>query len=115
MVRTKQAGKRTRVDPDAPPAPPRLSQMPVESWFEEDDQITAYQERLSRMEILVQYPNEAESCMRIDVIDSLIQDAIEEENSSNIEELLQAEIEEKHQEEASESLPTKPEKIVEDK
>ncbi|MED6179190.1 hypothetical protein PIB30_114831, partial [Stylosanthes scabra] len=53
MVRTKQAGKRTRVDPDAPPAPPRLSQIPVESWFEEDDQITAYQERLSRMEILV--------------------------------------------------------------
>ncbi|MED6141475.1 hypothetical protein PIB30_103760 [Stylosanthes scabra] len=53
MVRTKQTGKRTRVDPDAPPAPPRLSQMPVESWFEEDDQITAYQERLSRMEILV--------------------------------------------------------------
>ncbi|MED6153610.1 hypothetical protein PIB30_103792 [Stylosanthes scabra] len=53
MVRTKQAGKRTRVDLDAPPAPPRLSQMPVESWFEEDDQITAYQERLSRMEILV--------------------------------------------------------------
>ncbi|MED6166171.1 hypothetical protein PIB30_106463 [Stylosanthes scabra] len=53
MVRTKHTGKRTRVDPDAPPAPPRLSQMPVESWFEEDDQITAYQERLSRMEILV--------------------------------------------------------------
>ncbi|MED6129035.1 hypothetical protein PIB30_103804 [Stylosanthes scabra] len=53
MVRTKQTGKRTRVDPDAPPAPPRLSQMPVESWFEEDDQITTYQERLSRMEILV--------------------------------------------------------------
>ncbi|MED6223502.1 hypothetical protein PIB30_074514, partial [Stylosanthes scabra] len=53
MVRTKQIGKRTRVDPDAPPAPPRLSQMPVESWFEENDQITAYQERLSRMEILV--------------------------------------------------------------
>ncbi|MED6130010.1 hypothetical protein PIB30_113790, partial [Stylosanthes scabra] len=27
--------------------------MPVESWFEEDDERTAYQERLSRMEILV--------------------------------------------------------------
>ncbi|MED6153107.1 hypothetical protein PIB30_098394 [Stylosanthes scabra] len=53
MVRTKLTGKRTRVNPDAPPAPPRLSQMPVESWFEEDDQITAYQERISRMEILV--------------------------------------------------------------
>ncbi|MED6179030.1 hypothetical protein PIB30_113222, partial [Stylosanthes scabra] len=33
MVRTKQAGKRTRVDSDAPPAPPRLSQMPVKSWY----------------------------------------------------------------------------------
>ncbi|MED6215172.1 hypothetical protein PIB30_110769, partial [Stylosanthes scabra] len=53
MARTKQTGKRTRVDPDAPAPPPRLSQMPVESWFEEDDQRTAYQERLSRMEILV--------------------------------------------------------------
>ncbi|MED6177910.1 hypothetical protein PIB30_102602 [Stylosanthes scabra] len=53
MARTKQTGKRTRVDPNAPPAPPRLSQMPVESWFEEDDKRTAYQERLSRMEILV--------------------------------------------------------------
>ncbi|MED6150947.1 hypothetical protein PIB30_077532, partial [Stylosanthes scabra] len=63
----------------------------------------------------MQHPNEVESCMRIDVIDSLIQDSIEEENSSNIEELLQAEIEEEHHEEASESLPTKPEKIIEDK
>ncbi|MED6190213.1 hypothetical protein PIB30_103707, partial [Stylosanthes scabra] len=53
MARTKQTGKRTRVDPNAPPAPPRLSQMLVESWFEEDDERTAYQERLSRMEILV--------------------------------------------------------------
>ncbi|MED6189776.1 hypothetical protein PIB30_099274 [Stylosanthes scabra] len=53
MARTKQTGKRTRVDPNAPPAPPRLSQMPVESWFEEDDERTAYQERLLRMEILV--------------------------------------------------------------
>ncbi|MED6154320.1 hypothetical protein PIB30_111238, partial [Stylosanthes scabra] len=53
MARTKQTGKRTRVDPNAPPAPPRLSQMPVESWFEEDDERTAYQERLSRMKILV--------------------------------------------------------------
>ncbi|MED6202132.1 hypothetical protein PIB30_102246 [Stylosanthes scabra] len=53
MARTKQTGKRTRVDSDAPPAPPRLSQMPVESWFEEDEQRTTYQERLSRMEILV--------------------------------------------------------------
>ncbi|MED6189628.1 hypothetical protein PIB30_097924 [Stylosanthes scabra] len=53
MACTKQTGKRTHVDPNALPAPPRLSQMPVESWFEEDDQRTVYQERLSRMEILV--------------------------------------------------------------
>ncbi|MED6167119.1 hypothetical protein PIB30_116076, partial [Stylosanthes scabra] len=53
MARTKQIGKRARVDPNAPPAPPRLSQMPMESWFEEDEERTAYQERLSRMEILV--------------------------------------------------------------
>ncbi|MED6165665.1 hypothetical protein PIB30_101826, partial [Stylosanthes scabra] len=63
----------------------------------------------------MQHPNEAESCMSIDVINSLIQDAIEEENSSNIEELLQAEIEEEEKEEAHESLPTKPEKVIEDK
>ncbi|MED6189581.1 hypothetical protein PIB30_097419, partial [Stylosanthes scabra] len=63
----------------------------------------------------MQHPNEAESCMRIDVIDSLIQDAIEDENSSNSEELFQAEIEEVEEEEAHESLPTKPEKIIEEK
>ncbi|MED6224756.1 hypothetical protein PIB30_087237 [Stylosanthes scabra] len=44
--------KCTRVDRDAPPPPPRLSQMPVERWFEEDDERVAYDERLSRMEIL---------------------------------------------------------------
>ncbi|MED6177873.1 hypothetical protein PIB30_102150, partial [Stylosanthes scabra] len=63
----------------------------------------------------MQPPNEVESCMRIDVIDSLIQDAIQEENSSNIEELLQTKIEEEHHEDTSESLPTKPEKIIEEK
>ncbi|MED6165399.1 hypothetical protein PIB30_099193 [Stylosanthes scabra] len=53
MARTNQSGKRTRVDPDALPEPPRLSQMPVDSWFEEDDERTAYHERLSVLEILV--------------------------------------------------------------
>ncbi|MED6116767.1 hypothetical protein PIB30_103286, partial [Stylosanthes scabra] len=31
----------------------------------------------------MQHPNEAESCMRIDIIDSLIQDVIEDKNSSD--------------------------------
>ncbi|MED6161944.1 hypothetical protein PIB30_065749, partial [Stylosanthes scabra] len=63
----------------------------------------------------MQHPNEVENCMKIDVIDSLIQDAIEDENSSNIEELLQAEIKEEREEEAHEPLSTKQEKIIEEK
>ncbi|MED6152838.1 hypothetical protein PIB30_095848 [Stylosanthes scabra] len=53
MSRVKQAGKRARTDPNAPQPPPRLSQTPVEWWFTEDDERTAYDERLSRMEILL--------------------------------------------------------------
>ncbi|MED6200522.1 hypothetical protein PIB30_085983, partial [Stylosanthes scabra] len=63
----------------------------------------------------MQHPSEAESCMRIDVIDSLIQHAFEDKNSSNIEERFQAKIEEEEVEEAHEPLPTKPEKIIEEK
>ncbi|MED6126327.1 hypothetical protein PIB30_077425 [Stylosanthes scabra] len=52
MSRVKQAGKRARTDPNAPQPPVRLSQTPVERWFAEDDERTAFDERLSRMEIL---------------------------------------------------------------
>ncbi|MED6226084.1 hypothetical protein PIB30_100062 [Stylosanthes scabra] len=52
MSHVKQAGKRARTDPNAPQPPLRLSQTPVERWFAEDDERTAYDERLSRMEIL---------------------------------------------------------------
>ncbi|MED6177299.1 hypothetical protein PIB30_096905 [Stylosanthes scabra] len=52
MSHVKQAGKRARTDPNAPQPPLRLSQTPVERWFEKDDERTAYDERLSRMEIL---------------------------------------------------------------
>ncbi|MED6164407.1 hypothetical protein PIB30_089706 [Stylosanthes scabra] len=53
MARTKQTGKHTRTDLDAPPALPRLTQMSVNSWFEEDDERISYHERLSVMELLV--------------------------------------------------------------
>ncbi|MED6213519.1 hypothetical protein PIB30_094183 [Stylosanthes scabra] len=52
MSRVKQAGKHTRTNPNAPQPPLRLSETLVERWFEEDDERTAYDERLSRMEIL---------------------------------------------------------------
>ncbi|MED6211572.1 hypothetical protein PIB30_075034 [Stylosanthes scabra] len=52
MSRAKQAGKRARTDPNAPQPPLRLSQTPVERWFAEDDERTAFDERLSRMELL---------------------------------------------------------------
>ncbi|MED6150499.1 hypothetical protein PIB30_072874 [Stylosanthes scabra] len=52
MSRVKRAGKRARTDPNAPQPPLRLSQTPVERWFAEDDERTAYDEHLSRMEIL---------------------------------------------------------------
>ncbi|MED6188954.1 hypothetical protein PIB30_090894 [Stylosanthes scabra] len=52
MSRVKQAGKHARTDPNAPQPPLRLSQTPVERWFAEDDEKTAYDEHLSRMEIL---------------------------------------------------------------
>ncbi|MED6141535.1 hypothetical protein PIB30_104450, partial [Stylosanthes scabra] len=63
----------------------------------------------------MQHPNKAESCMRIDIIDSLIQDIIKDKNSSNIEELFKAEIKEEEEEEVHEPIPTKPEKIIEEK
>ncbi|MED6115805.1 hypothetical protein PIB30_094258 [Stylosanthes scabra] len=53
MSRVKQAGKWARTDPNTPQPPPRLSQTPVERWFVEDDERTAYDEHLSRMEILL--------------------------------------------------------------
>ncbi|MED6164537.1 hypothetical protein PIB30_091037 [Stylosanthes scabra] len=52
MSRVKQAGKRARTDPNTPQPPLRLSQTPVERWFAEDDERTAFDELLSRMEIL---------------------------------------------------------------
>ncbi|MED6139780.1 hypothetical protein PIB30_087170 [Stylosanthes scabra] len=52
MSHMKQAGKRARTDPNAPQPLLRLSQTPVERWFEEDDEITAYDECLLRIEIL---------------------------------------------------------------
>ncbi|MED6196135.1 hypothetical protein PIB30_044492 [Stylosanthes scabra] len=52
MLRVKQTGRQTRIDPNALPMPPRFSQLLVERWFEDDDERLAYDERLSRMEIL---------------------------------------------------------------
>ncbi|MED6116727.1 hypothetical protein PIB30_102875 [Stylosanthes scabra] len=49
MPRFKQAGRRSRVERGASP---RLSQMSVNRWFENDNERDAYDERLSRMEIL---------------------------------------------------------------
>ncbi|MED6164281.1 hypothetical protein PIB30_088166 [Stylosanthes scabra] len=51
MSRVKQTGRRTRVDPNALPMPPRLSQLPEERWFDDDNERLAYDERLSKMEI----------------------------------------------------------------
>ncbi|MED6226271.1 hypothetical protein PIB30_101936 [Stylosanthes scabra] len=52
MPRVKQIGRRTRMDPNALPMPPCFSQMPEERWFEDDNERLAYDERLSKMEIL---------------------------------------------------------------
>ncbi|MED6210107.1 hypothetical protein PIB30_060995 [Stylosanthes scabra] len=52
MPRIKQIGRRTRVDPNALPMPPRLSQLPEERWFDDDNERLTYDERLSKMEIL---------------------------------------------------------------
>ncbi|MED6114647.1 hypothetical protein PIB30_082417 [Stylosanthes scabra] len=52
MARVKQVLTRTRVERGAPPSPPRLSQLPVNRWFENDNERDAYDERLSMMEIL---------------------------------------------------------------
>ncbi|MED6180430.1 hypothetical protein PIB30_010361 [Stylosanthes scabra] len=52
MARVKQVVRRTQVERGAPPPPPRLSQMPVNRWFENDNERDAYDEQLSMMEIL---------------------------------------------------------------
>ncbi|MED6116752.1 hypothetical protein PIB30_103140 [Stylosanthes scabra] len=52
MPRVKQTSRRTRVDPNALPMPPRLSQLPEERWFDDDNERLACDERLSKMEIL---------------------------------------------------------------
>ncbi|MED6127554.1 hypothetical protein PIB30_089136 [Stylosanthes scabra] len=52
MARIKQVVRCTRVERGAPPPPPRLSQMPVNRWFENDNERDAYDEQLSMMEIL---------------------------------------------------------------
>ncbi|MED6212551.1 hypothetical protein PIB30_084471 [Stylosanthes scabra] len=52
MSNVKQAGKRARTDPNALQPPLRLSQTPVERWFAKDDERTALDDCLSRMEIL---------------------------------------------------------------
>ncbi|MED6151512.1 hypothetical protein PIB30_083215 [Stylosanthes scabra] len=53
MPRVKQTGRRTRVDPNALPMPPRLSQLLEERWFDDDNERLAYDELLSKMEILL--------------------------------------------------------------
>ncbi|MED6198940.1 hypothetical protein PIB30_071408 [Stylosanthes scabra] len=52
MSHAKQAGKGARTDPNAAQPPPRLSQTLVEWWFEEEDELTDFDDRLSKMEIL---------------------------------------------------------------
>ncbi|MED6177623.1 hypothetical protein PIB30_099919 [Stylosanthes scabra] len=52
MCRVKQAGKRAKTDPNPPQPPLRLSQTPVELWFEEEDELTDFDECPSKMEIL---------------------------------------------------------------
>ncbi|MED6188015.1 hypothetical protein PIB30_081912 [Stylosanthes scabra] len=52
MPRVKQTGRLTRVDPNALPMLPRLSQLQEERWFDDDNERLAYDERLSKMEIL---------------------------------------------------------------
>ncbi|MED6200953.1 hypothetical protein PIB30_090284 [Stylosanthes scabra] len=52
MSHVKQAGKRSKSDPNAPQPPLRLSQTPMEWWFAGDDERAAFDEHLSRMEIL---------------------------------------------------------------
>ncbi|MED6192452.1 hypothetical protein PIB30_010085 [Stylosanthes scabra] len=49
MARVKQVVRRTWVERGAPPPPPRLSQMPVNQWFENDNERDTYDERLSMM------------------------------------------------------------------
>ncbi|MED6163784.1 hypothetical protein PIB30_083352 [Stylosanthes scabra] len=51
MPDVKQTGRRTRMDPNVLPMPPRLSQLPEERWFEDDNERLVYDECLSKMEI----------------------------------------------------------------
>ncbi|MED6128479.1 hypothetical protein PIB30_098349, partial [Stylosanthes scabra] len=52
MSRVKQVGKRARTDPNVPQPPLRLTQTPVERWSEEEHEVTDFDDRLSKMEIL---------------------------------------------------------------
>ncbi|MED6139686.1 hypothetical protein PIB30_086125 [Stylosanthes scabra] len=52
MLRVKQTGRCTRVDPNALPMLPRLSQFLEERWFDNDNERLAYDERLTKIEIL---------------------------------------------------------------
>ncbi|MED6175519.1 hypothetical protein PIB30_079106 [Stylosanthes scabra] len=52
MSRVNQTSRHTRVDPNALLMPPRLTQLPEERWFDDDNERLAYDKRLSKMEIL---------------------------------------------------------------
>ncbi|MED6173607.1 hypothetical protein PIB30_061239 [Stylosanthes scabra] len=52
MVRAKQVDKRARTESSGPPSPPRLSQLPEDDWFENDDERISYRERFSQKMVL---------------------------------------------------------------
>ncbi|MED6145768.1 hypothetical protein PIB30_028217 [Stylosanthes scabra] len=47
-----QAGKRARTESSGPPSPPRLSQLSVDEWFENDDERISYHQGFSRKTVL---------------------------------------------------------------